>query len=272
MRILISADIEGVSGVMRPEQTSPGSGEYDRARLLMTREVNAVVAGALEGGANEIWVSDGHGQYSNILLEELHPAACLVSGKPRMLGMLGGLEIGAWDGLFLIGYHARAGAFGVLAHTINGAAFAEIRVNGLPVGEYYLNGLLAGAYGVPVRMLSGDDCLTAEAAPFFPQAEIVTVKKALGTRAAVHQPLPAVYAGLQAAAKNAVRSKACTPFTVPTHFVVEVSAVRTYFADLFCMLPGTTRVSSVCLSFTAGTPLDVIQTLNVFSSMAASLQ
>ena len=65
MRILISADIEGISGVMSPEQTSPGSGEYERARLLMTREVNAAVEGALEGGATEIWVADGHGQYNN---------------------------------------------------------------------------------------------------------------------------------------------------------------------------------------------------------------
>ena len=88
MRILISADIEGISGVMSPEQTSPGSGEYERARLLMTREVNAAVEGALEGGATEIWVADGHGQYNNILLEELHPGACLVSGKPRLFGMM----------------------------------------------------------------------------------------------------------------------------------------------------------------------------------------
>lgn len=107
MRILISADIEGISGVMSPEQTSPGSGEYERARLLMTREVNAAVEGALEGGATEIWVADGHGQYNNILLEELHPGACLVSGKPRLFGMMGGLDCGPWDGLFLIGYQDR---------------------------------------------------------------------------------------------------------------------------------------------------------------------
>ena len=154
MRILISADIEGISGVMSPEQTSPGSGEYERARLLMTREVNAAVEGALEGGATEIWVADGHGQYNNILLEELHPGACLVSGKPRLFGMMGGLDCGPWDGLFLIGYHARAGAHGVLAHTINGSAFAEVRINGAPVGEYYLNGLLAveqpPSYSTPV--------------------------------------------------------------------------------------------------------------------------
>ena len=207
MRILISADIEGISGVMSPEQTSPGSGEYERARLLMTREVNAAVEGALEGGATEIWVADGHGQYNNILLEELHPGACLVSGKPRLFGMMGGLDCGPWDGLFLIGYHARAGAHGVLAHTINGSAFAEVRINGAPVGEYYLNGLLAGEYDVPVRLISGDDRLAEEAVSVYPNAEIVTVKRALSTRAAVHQPIGVVHKALHVAAQKALQGR-----------------------------------------------------------------
>ena len=270
MRILISADIEGVSGVTRPEQTHPGSSEYERARLLMTKEVNAAVEGALEGGAGEIWVADGHGQYANILLEELHPGACLVSGKPRLFGMMGGLDLGPWDGLFLIGYHARAGAYGVLAHTINGAAFAEIRVNGAPVGEYFLNGLLAGEYGVPVRLISGDDRLAAEAAPLFPDAEIVAVKRALSTRAAIHLPPDTVHELLRTAARKAL-PKRLRPLSADGPFVVQVSTVRTYHADLFCMLPGTKRVSPTCLEFVADTAFAISRTLNSFSSMAASV-
>ena len=271
MRILISADIEGISGVMSPEQTSPGSGEYERARLLMTREVNAAVEGALEGGAAEIWVADGHGQYNNILLEELHPSASLVSGKPRLFGMMGGLDCGPWDGLFLIGYHARAGAYGVLAHTINGSAFAEIRVNGVPVGEYYLNGLLAGEYDIPVRLISGDDRLAEEAASVYPHAEIVTVKRALGTRAAVHQPTGAVHEALRAAARKSLQNISCKPFKLAGPFSVQVSTVRTYHADLFCMLHGTKRLSPTCLEFIAETPFAISRTLNCFSSMAASV-
>ncbi len=272
MRILISADIEGISGVMSPVQTHPGSPEYERARLLMTREVNAAVEGALAGGAEDVWVADGHGQYSNILLEELHPEACLVSGKPRQFGMLGGLDCGPWDGLFMIGYHARAGACGVLAHTINGAAFAEIRVNGEAVGEYALNGLLAGEYGVPVRLISGDDCLAAEARAVYPHAEIVAVKQALSTRAAVHQPTGKVHQALREAAEAAVRKTQCRPFTLSGPLSVQVSTVRTFHADLFCMLPGTTRLSPTCLAFSADTAFSLCRTLNSFSSMAASVQ
>ena len=270
MRILISADIEGISGVMNPDQTHPGSSEYERARRLMTHEVNAAIEGALEGGATEIWVADGHGQYNNILIEELHPAACLVSGKPRLFGMLGGLDCGPWDGLFLIGYHARAGASGVLAHTVNGAAFAEIRVNGVAVGEAFINGLLAGEYGVPVRLISGDDCLAAEAASVYPNAEIVTVKQALSTRAAVHLSPEVVHKTLRAAARKSMR-ESFAPLAFSSPFGVQISTVRTQHADLFCMLPGTNRVSPTCLEFVADTAFDLSRTLNCFSSMAASL-
>ena len=248
MRILISADIEGISGVMSPEQTSPGSGEYERARLLMTREVNAAVEGALEGGATEIWVADGHGQYNNILLEELHPGACLVSGKPRLFGMMGGLDCGPWDGLFLIGYHARAGAHGVLAHTINGSE-----------------------YDVPVRLISGDDRLAEEAVSVYPNAEIVTVKRALSTRAAVQQPIGVVHKALHVAAQKALRNVSCKPLKRAGPFSVQVSTVRTYHADLFCMLPGAKRLSPTCLEFIADTPFAISRTLNCFSSMAASV-
>lgn len=271
MRVLISADIEGISGVCDPEQTRPGSPEYERARRLMTGEVNAAVEGALDAGATEIWVADGHGTYRNIILEELHPAACLVSGKPRLWGMLAGLNEGRWNGLFMIGYHARAGAYGVLAHTINGSAFAEIRVNGVPVGEYFLNGLLAGACGVPVRLLSGDDCLAAEAAAVFPHAEIVTVKQALSTRAAVHSHPEIVRKALREAARRALLNPLCRPLSLAGPFAVQLSTVRTYHADLFAAMPGVERLSPVCVGFTAATPLDVCRTLNTFSAMTASV-
>ena len=116
MRILISADIEDISGVMSPEQTGFGSGEYEQAQALMTREVNAAVEGALEGGATEIWVADGHGQYNNILLEEAASGCVPGLWKPRLFGMMGGLDCGPWDGLFLIGISRACRTHGVLAH------------------------------------------------------------------------------------------------------------------------------------------------------------
>ena len=48
MRVLISTDIEGVAGIYHRVQTTPGNPEYERARVLMTREANAAVAGAFD--------------------------------------------------------------------------------------------------------------------------------------------------------------------------------------------------------------------------------
>ena len=278
MRILISADIEGVCGVAHPDQTLIGNHGYEQARRLMTQEVNAVAAGALEAGAAHVAVVDGHGQFRNLVLEELHDEVALVAGKPRLHGMLGGLaEHGPWDALFLVGYHARAGSFGVLAHTINGAAFARVDVNGVPVGETFLNSLLAGEHAVPVWLVSGDDCLAAEAGALLPHAEVVAVKKALGNRAAEHLPLKKARAALHEAAKQAVnkataRTGELTFANLPAPpYTVQVTTVRPFHADCFAMVPGVTRDSAVTLSFAADTPTTLMRFLNTFSAMAASL-
>lgn len=94
MKILISTDIEGVAGVFHAEQVRPGNGEYERARAWMTGEANAAVAGAFAGGAAEVLVNDSHGGFRNLLPDQLDERARLVLGKPRYLGMMGGLEEG----------------------------------------------------------------------------------------------------------------------------------------------------------------------------------
>ena len=130
MKIFISADIEGIAGVMRPEQCSPGHAEYQLARGLMEQEVNAAIDGAFAGGATEVVVADSHAQMTNLRAENIDARARLVQGKPRGLSMVEGLEQQPFDGLFFIGYHSAAGEPGVLAHTINGRAFWRIHING----------------------------------------------------------------------------------------------------------------------------------------------
>jgi len=142
MKILISVDIEGVAGVFNVEQTRPGNGEYERARRWMTEEANAAIRGAFAGGATEVLVNDSHGSFRNLLADSLDPRARFVLGKPRYLGMMGGLDTEC-DGVMLIGYHSRAQGRGILAHTINSFAFARVTVNGRELGEAGLYGALA---------------------------------------------------------------------------------------------------------------------------------
>lgn len=134
MKVLISADIEGVAGVFHPEQTRAGNGEYEAARRWMTLEANAAIKGAFAGGATHVWVNDSHGGFRNLLPDLLDARAQVVLGKPRTLGMMAGLEYGAAL-VFMIGYHARSQTHGILSHTINSFAFARVSLNGVEVGE-----------------------------------------------------------------------------------------------------------------------------------------
>src|SRR5690606_4532215 len=179
MKILISTDIEGVAGVFHAEQTRPGNGEYERARVWMTGEANAAIEGAFDGGADEVLVNDSHGGFRNLLPDALDARARVVLGKPSYLGMRGGLEE-ACEANCLVGYHARSQARGILAHTINSFAYARVFINGVELGEAGLYGALAGELGVPVIMASGDDVFIEETRPLFPGARWVQTKVAHG--------------------------------------------------------------------------------------------
>ncbi len=148
MKVLISTDIEGVAGVYHSEQVRPGNPEFERARLLMTQEANAAIAGAFDAGATEVLVNDSHGGFRNMPPDVLDARARVVQGKPRYLSMVAGVEEGV-DAVCMVGYHSRAQGRGILAHTINSFAFAGISLGGQELGEAGLYGALAGEYGAP---------------------------------------------------------------------------------------------------------------------------
>src|ERR1022692_2879586 len=128
MKVYISVDMEGIAGVATLDQVVRGGHGYERACVLMTEETNAAIRGAFDGGASEVLVSDSHGTMDNLLHEQLDPRARLIFGKPRGFCMAEGLTEQHDLALFL-GYHAPAGARGVLAHTFS-SHFTGVRVNG----------------------------------------------------------------------------------------------------------------------------------------------
>ncbi len=184
MKVFISCDIEGVSGVVvASPQTSPEGRDYGRARDLMTAEVNAAIRGALKAGATEIVVNDSHGPITNILIEKLDSAATLITGTPKPLSMMQGIDRD-FDAAVFVGYHAKMGEVGVLSHTISGASVADVWVNDIPVGETGINAGLAGYFGVPVVLVSGDDVVAKEAKALLPHVHTATVKWAVTRTAA----------------------------------------------------------------------------------------
>ncbi len=272
MKIFISADIEGVAGVVHGQQGQPGNAEYEAARRLMTAEVNAAVEGALAGGASEVLVNDSHGDMRNLLAAELHPAACVILGKPKPLSMMQGLDE-TFAGAICLGYHARARSRGILAHTINGFAFGRVVVNGRELGEAGLYGALAGSLGVPVILLSGDDALHDEARELFPEARFAEVKQAIANRSACALSVQAARALIRTHAQAAVRAASgIPPLRLAPPFRCELELNTVALADLMALLPGTERLKPETIAFGAGSILDVIRTLNCFSAMSAVMR
>jgi D-amino peptidase len=184
MKIFISADIEGITGVATNKQLQKEA-EYQRFRKLYTADVNAAIAGAFDGGATEVVVADGHGNMSNILIEELDERARLISGSNRVMCQLEGLD-DSFDGLFFVGHHGREGGSerAVINHTLAGIAVTELKVNGTVVGETQLNARVAGQFGVPALFISGDDAYCAEVQEDLPHVEAAVVKRGLNRYAA----------------------------------------------------------------------------------------
>lgn len=255
MKILIAADMEGITGVTNWDQVDPHHAEYPRFRRLMTSDVNAAVRGACEAGANEILVTDGHERGTNILLEDLDPCAHLVCGDYSPLAMVQGIDQGI-DGLIFVGYHARAGSQNaILDHTWSSRRVANLWLNDILVGEYGLNGAVAGHFNVPVLMLTGDQTACAQATELLGPIETVVVKTAVSRMAAECLPPQITEELIQSTARQAVKrlqsGEAPKPFVVSTPVHVTLDFNSSDQADQASVLPGSKRMDGRRLTFTA---------------------
>ncbi|WP_172292778.1 M55 family metallopeptidase [Pseudoruegeria sp. HB172150] len=179
MKVFISVDMEGMACITHTDHTRIDGHEYQIARRWMTAEANAAAEGAFEAGATEVVLSDAHGGMHNLLPDELHRDVQLVSGAPRPLLQMEGIDA-SFDAALMIGYHARAGdALGILSHTHVSRLSYELRLNGQPVDEVAFNTAVAGHFGVPLALVSGDDRLVAGLKESHPWAEFITTKWAI---------------------------------------------------------------------------------------------
>jgi D-amino peptidase len=255
MKILIAADMEGITGVTNWDQVDPNHAEYPRFRRLMTGDVNAAVRGVCGAGVEEILVVDGHDHGTNILLEELDPVAHLICGDYKPLAMVQGVDQGV-DGVIFVGYHARAGSQNaILDHTWSSRRVANLYLNDILVGEYGLNGAVAGHFNAPVLMLTGDQTTCAQATELLGRIETVMVKTALSRMAAECLPPQITEERIQKTAGLAVKrlqaGDAPKPFIVSTPVHVTLDFNTTEMADQASDLPGSKRVDGRRLTFTA---------------------
>lgn len=267
MKLLIAADMEGVSGVVHWNHVNFRHAEYARFRKVMTADVNAAIDGALRGGAGEVVVADGHSEGDNILLEELDARARLNTGNAAPLAMIQGAA-GGIDAAMFVGYHARASSpLGVLNHTWEDHVL-NVWWNDTLLGETGINAAVCGYYGAPLLLVSGDQALAEESTALIPGVEAVVVKRATSYFSAECLSLPEAQENIRRGAEKAVRNfldgKGPQPFQVSTPVTVAVEFASVPQTDSAMKLPGTTRLDGRRVQAAAK---DVLAAYSLFRSL-----
>jgi len=253
LKVFISVDMEGISGIVHGDQTTPGTAEYAAGRKWMAEDVNAAVEGALEAGATEVVVNDSHGSMRNIDPDDLHPRAILISGSPKPLSMMQGIDA-SFAACLLIGYHAKAGTEdAILDHTISGSVVRAVRVNGAELPELGLNAAIAGYYGVPVVLISGDTAVCRQTGEILGKDVVtVAVKEAYGRLAAKLVPMGEARRIIKAGVKDALTKLGrVKPFKIASPYNFELGYHVSAQADMAAMLTDVKRVDARTVAFIA---------------------
>lgn len=264
--VLISADMEGATGVTCPPDCTPGTPQYERFRPIFTADVNAVATGFLDAGVDQVVVTEAHGGMRNLLLEQLDPRVSMITGRHKTYAMLEGIQARP-DLLAFVGYHSAAGTTGVLSHTFLGAPLVRVTLNGSTMSEGYLNALLGNEFGARVALVCGDDVTCADAHGYAPTAACVPVKVALDRHTArcrhpedVHEELRREAAASVATAGPA---RVCEP-----PYVCELTFGPANCAGAAALVPGFERVDEHTVRLTYPTADELYRAFTVAIRLA----
>lgn len=274
LKVYISADMEGISGVASADQLSPAGFEYGQARQWMTGDVLAAIQGARDAGATEFVVSDSHGNGQSLLIDRF-PAdipITIVRAFPRPLGMMEGLDRSFAAAMF-VGYHtATTSATGVRAHTMSSALLTRIALNGTPMSEAGINAAIAAELGVPVVLITGDDAIVNESRERFGAIEGVAVKRAIGFHSAAALTPEVAQAAIRQHAKAALgRRGEMKPYQIAKPITLEVSFKNYRPVELLGYLPNVQRIDSHTVRFVGRDMTEVSKFLEFVTNYDAAM-
>ncbi len=272
LKVFISVDMEGIAGVAASDQVRADGRDYHMARMWTTQETNAAIKGALDAGATEIVVNDSHGSMRNIIADELNPAARLITGSPKPLGMMQGID-DTFDAAIFIGYHARAGTIdGVLDHTYSGAAVYALRINDLEVGESELNAMIAGEFGVPVVMIAGDKAVCEQVTDILGHNIItVPVKEGIGRYAANTLVPSEAQKLIREQVRIALEKRGeIEPYLLLRPYTFEIDFLYSYQAAAAELIPGVERITPRTVVYTQEEFIEGFKLFRALLSLARS--
>ena len=261
MKLYISADIEGTTGITLWDETENGHSRYAYFADQMTREVAAACRGAMAAGCDDILVKDAHDSACNLIPRMLPEEVRLFRGwGSDIMAMMAGLERDC-DGVFFTGYHSGAGMdTNPLSHTMN-TRNNYVRINGMIAPELMINSLTAAYFGVPVRLVTGDKGLCDWMKAVNPNIETVAVSEGRGRGSISIHPDKALRL-IEAAAKRAMEKDAADcMFPLPDHFKVEIS-FKDHFRAKGAAYPGVRQTSPTDVVFEADDYMDVLRMLD----------
>jgi len=251
MKIYISADFEGVCGVVEKRHCFPSDPDFERIRGRWIEDINTIIEGAMAGGATEFVVNEAHAAMNYLLPEMLDPKASYISGYVKVDNQMEGLD-DSFAGAVLMGHSMAGTARGVLNHSYVMRDVVGLRLNGEPIGETGLNAYWAAYLGAPVILVVGDDKLAEEAKALVPEIETAVVKKGLSQFTAHNLPLEEAHKTIREAAERAVRRVGEIPMVEPLEsYSLEIDFSLSEIAHLASFIPGVERIDGRTVRFSS---------------------
>lgn len=260
MKVFLSADIEGTCGICHWNETERSTpNDYGIYQKQMQREVAAACEGALDGGAEYVYVKDAHDSARNLDPMVLPEQIRIHRGwSGDLLSMMSGLDTDQFDAVFFTGYHAWASCPGnPLSHTMN-LRNDHVTINGVLASEFMINAYTAAYYKVPVTFLSGDKALCGFARELIPNITTVAVNEGRGNSAVSMHPAVAVRE-IRAQAKESLKRAAQCRLTLPEQFDTVVYFREHWKAYSKSFYPGAVLEEDKNVRFRSGDWYEVLR-------------
>lgn len=261
MKLYLSVDMEGVTGVTAWEDVRKGTADHSYFRQQLNREVNTICTAALNNGVKEILVKDAHASARNLPIDDLPRGVKLFSGWARdPFVMMSGLDK-SYDAVIFSGYHAGAYHDGnPLAHTMNSERIFSFKLNGQYASEFVLNLFIAAYFNVPVVGLTGDERVCEQAQEYVTSIVTMPVKKGVGNGVISlgrEEALELIKAGTEKALTSNLNNCA---FKLPEHFQCEIRFKDFVSAHRASFYKGVEQVDAHTIRFETGDFYEVLRT------------
>ncbi len=250
-KIFLSCDIEGTAGICAWDETEWGDPRNEYFRAQMSREASSACLGALDAGADEIFVKDAHDSARNLDPKLLPKEAKLLRGwAGNMLSMMAGIDSMPFDAAMMTGYHACAGNDGnPLSHTMSSGRIDHVTINGIQASEFIINAYTAAYFGVPTCFVSGDASLCRSAKEFIPAITTVETNEGIGSAVvSIHPDLSCekIREGVKVALSGDL--SLCMP-EKPEIYKIEIGYHKHQEAHAKSFYPGAVAKGSCALTF-----------------------